>query len=85
MAETNILDSMLPTLLDIYEAQIPNRVATFDPATPEEFEPLRECKASLIAEGSAVNYMGMGGLQLTPQGYIKYKDRGSALRTLPNF
>ena len=75
---------MLLSLAGLFESQISNRVVTLEHSTPEEFEPVRECKAALIAEGSAINFQGTGGLRFTPVGYAKYKAYVAALRTLPN-
>jgi hypothetical protein len=82
MIDNEILDSLLLSLADLFESQSNNRVVTFEHSTPEEFEPVRECKATLIAEASAVNFQGTGGLRFTPAGYAKYKDRVAALRAL---
>jgi hypothetical protein len=84
MIDNEILDRLLLSLADLFESQVNNRVVTFEHSTPEEFEPVRESKATLIAEGSAVNFQGTGGLRFTPAGYTKYKDRIAALRALPN-
>ena len=55
MTREQSLDEILPTLADEFEAG--NRhFRTFAPSTPDEFEPLRECIAMLIAEGSLVDY-----------------------------
>jgi len=79
---TNILDQLLLPLADNFEAG--NRsVRTFDPSSPEEFEPLRECIAGLIAEGSVEDFQKMRAYRLTPSGYAKYRERIKALRTLP--
>jgi hypothetical protein len=84
MTDNGILDGLLLSLADLFESQISNRVVTLEHSTPEEFEPVRECKATLVAEGSAINFQGTGGLRFTPAGYAKYKSRVDALRTLPN-
>jgi len=84
MTDGRILDRLLLSLADLFESQINNRVVVFEHSTPVEFEPVRECKATLIAEGSAVNFQGTGGMRFTPAGYTKYLDRITALRTLPN-
>jgi hypothetical protein len=76
------LDEILPTLADEFEAG--NRhFRTFAPSTPDEFEPLRECIAMLIAEGSLVDYQKARCYQLTSAGYMKYKPRVDGLRALP--
>jgi hypothetical protein len=84
VSDDKILDGLLLSLADLFESQVNNRVVTFEHSSPAEFEPVRECKASLIAEGAAVNFQGTGGLRFTPAGYAKYRDRITALRTLPN-
>jgi len=79
--ENEILNTVLRTLADQFEAG--NRhFATFEPSSVEEYGPLRECLAGLIAEGSVSNYAGMGGYRFTPPGYDKYKSRIAALRAL---
>lgn len=46
-----VLDEILLGLADEFEAgNLHGR--TFEPSCPEEFEPLRECLADMIAEGS---------------------------------
>lgn len=82
MQDGEILDALLLSLADLFESQVSNRCVTFEASSPEEFEPVRECKATLIAEGSVTNYLGSGGLRFTPTGYTKYKDRVTALRVL---
>jgi hypothetical protein len=84
MADNKILDDLLLPLADLFESQVSNRIVTLEPSTPEEFELVRECKAALLAEGSAINFRGTGGLRFTPAGYAKYKDRIAALRSLPS-
>ena len=84
MADQKIRDGLLLSLADLFESQLSNRVVTLEHSTREEFEPVRESKATLIAEGSAINFQGTGGLRFTPAGYTKYKDHVAALRTLPN-
>jgi len=48
----------------------------------EEFEPLRECLTTLIAEGALTDFQKTGSYHFTPAGYAKYKPRIDALRTL---
>jgi hypothetical protein len=82
MTDNKILDGLLLSLADLFESQINNRVVIFEHSTPAEFEPVREYKARLIAEGSAVNFQGTGGLRFTSAGYAKYSycsTRASAL------
>ncbi len=82
MIEREILDEILLPLADIFEAR--NRtVATFQGSSAEEYEPLRECLATLIAEGSVTDSRKMGGYRFTAAGYAKYKPRIDALRAVP--
>jgi hypothetical protein len=82
ISESDILDQMLLPLADIFEA---GNTKMYDvrPSCSEEYEPLRECLAGLIAEGSLSDFDGTKSYRLTPNGYTKYKDRIRALRTLP--
>ena len=82
MTREQILDEILCGLADEFEAG--NRhFRYFNPSSVEEYEPLRECLAVLVAEGSLINFQKMGGYQFTPAGYAKYKPRVDALRLLP--
>lgn len=68
-------------MADIFEAG--NRTGrTITPADLEEYEPLRECIAGLIAEGSVVDPFGMKIYHLTKAGYLKYRPFIDALRVL---
>ena len=79
--DNKILDEIILGLADEFEAS--NRhPRTFEPSSREEFEPLRECLASLIAEGSLSEFQKMRCYLLTPTGYLKYKSRVDALRVL---
>jgi hypothetical protein len=75
-----ILDAILLPLADLYESGKP-RWQQIDPASPEEYEPLRECLAELRAEGSLRMPHANGPFQLTAEGYQKYLPRIKALRT----
>lgn len=81
MTKDRILDEILPTLADEFESGN-RRFRTFTPSSPEEFEPLRECLATLIAEGSLVDFLKTKSYQLTAPGYLRYKDRIGVLRAL---
>jgi hypothetical protein len=81
MKESEVLDSILLNLADVFEGGDSHRFATIEPSSVEEYEPLRECIAGMVAEGSLLNYM-KGCYRLTPAGYAKYKPRISALRAL---
>ncbi len=82
MTKDQVLDKILPGLGDEFEAG--NRsYRSFKPSSPEEYEPLRECLAALVAEGSLIDFNKMGGYQFTRAGYQKYKPRIDALRALP--
>lgn len=81
MTTEEIWDSILLGLADNFEAG--NRgLRTFSPSSPEEFEPLRECLAMKIAEGSLMDVQSMKVYRLTSAGYEKYKPRIDALRML---
>jgi hypothetical protein len=77
------LDSILRPLADVFDAGS-KHWQSIDPASPEEYEPLRECIAQLRAEGSlkAPNEKMHGPFQLTEDGYNKYLPRIKALRVL---
>jgi hypothetical protein len=81
MTHEQVLDEILPGLADEFEAG--NRhFRYFNPSSVEEYEPLRECLATLVAEGSLIDFLKTGSYQFTPAGYKKYKPRIDALRTL---
>ncbi len=82
MTREQILDEILPGLADEFEAGN-RRFREFKESSPEEFEPLRECLAMLIAEGSLIDFLKSRSYQFTPAGYTKYKPRIDALRALP--
>ena len=82
MTKEQILDEILPGLFDEFEAG--NRHPRYiKPSSAEEYEPLRECIAELIAEGSLEDFRKTGIYLLTRDGYSKYKARVVALRSLP--
>ena len=76
-----VWDKLLLPLADLFESRIPNRVVDPGPLFPETFEPVRECLAMKIAEGSLIDVMGAKVYQLTPAGYAKYKPRIDFLRS----
>jgi hypothetical protein len=81
MTQNHILDEILLGLADEFEAG--NRhFRTYDPSSAEEYEPLRECLAALIAEGYLVDFQKTRSYQLTSSGYARYKTRIDALRAL---
>jgi hypothetical protein len=81
MTQEQILDEILPGLADSFEAG--NRHPRYiNPSTVEAYEPLRERIAGLIAEGSLADPLKMKAYHLTSAGYVKYKARVTALRTL---
>jgi hypothetical protein len=53
-----------------------------DPSCPEEFEPLRECLAEMIAEGWLAQYRPAKIYALTPAGYRHFLPRIQAMRAL---
>lgn len=76
-----ILDAILLSLADEFEAGNPHG-RTIDPSCAEEFEPLRECLADLIAEGFLARRCPFKIYNLTSAGYLKFKPRIQALRSL---
>jgi|HubBroStandDraft_4_1064222.scaffolds.fasta_scaffold2320161_1 hypothetical protein len=78
---SEILNELLLPLADEFEAGNPHG-RTFDPSCPEEFEPLRECLADLIAEGWLAQRGPFKIYVLTPDGYRNLKPRINALRAL---
>ena len=54
----------------------------FTLTSPEDYEPLRECIADEIAEGSLTGPTKMKIYHLTGSGYLKYGARVNALRVL---
>ncbi len=80
VVDHKVWNDILLTLADNYEAG--NRhFVSFDHSAPEGFEPLRTCLAELVAEGSLEN-LEMKLYRLTDKGYLKYKPRIDALRSL---
>jgi hypothetical protein len=82
MDQTKILDALLRPLADLYEGG--NRGwQPIEAASAEEFEPLRELLAKLVAEGSLIREPHVPKLyRLTDKGYSTYKARIAALRAL---
>jgi hypothetical protein len=82
MDQTKILDALLRPLADLYEGG--NRGwQSIEPESAEEYEPLRECLAKLIADGSVVQQLdGLKLYRLTDKGYSTYQARIAALRAL---
>ena len=79
MTKTDILDSILLPLKDAFEDGKGHGLP-ITPASAEEYEPLRECIAELIAEGSLTDPRKMKVYHLTPAGYGKYRPRIITLR-----
>lgn len=84
-AQSKILDEILLPLADQFEAGIPSRWQPIEPASAEEYEPLRQCLAGLMAEGSITQPADSRAkiYQLTAKGYLTYKTRIAALRAIP--
>jgi hypothetical protein len=76
-----VLDEILLGLADEFEAGN-RKFRYFKPSSVEEYEPLRECLAMLVAEGSLIDFLKTGSYHFTPAGYTKYKPRIDALRCL---
>jgi hypothetical protein len=81
MTKTDMLDSILLPLADAFE-EGKGHGLPITPASAEEYEPLRECIAELIAEGSLSDPRKMKVYYLTQAGYLKYRPRINALRAL---
>jgi hypothetical protein len=83
MTQDEILGSILLPLADEFEAG--NRRGRVPAST--EYEPVRKCLATLMAEGSLTEFQiesqKTGMYRLTNEGYRKYKPRIDALRMLP--
>ena len=75
-----VLDEILLGLADNFEAGNPLDVREFKPSYPEEFEPLRECLAEMIAEGWLTQMYPAKVYRLTPAGYRNFKSRIAFLR-----
>jgi hypothetical protein len=82
MTVDEIWDSFLLPLADLFEAGN-RRYMGSDQLDIETFEPVRECLAIKIAEGSLTDFQGMGAFQFTAAGYSKYKARVDFLRAFP--
>jgi hypothetical protein len=82
MIDHKIWDALLPAFADLYESGNKHYMNEPVPENAEEFEPLRETLAELVAEGTLRRF-ALGTYQLTSLGYLRYKARLSALRTLP--
>ena len=76
-----VLDEILLGLADEFEAGNPHG-RTYEPSCPEEFEPLRECLAEMVADGWLAQRRQFKIYKLTPAGYSHYKARVQALRAL---
>jgi len=76
-----VLDAILLGLADEFEAGNPHG-RTYEPSSPEEFEPLRECLAEMISEGWLAQRRPFKIYNLTPLGYRNLKPRIQALRAL---
>jgi len=85
MSDKKLLDSILPSLADDFEAHRSNSAGVEIKPEPGEWEALRELFASQFA-GGLMLYSGQGkpswGVKLTPKGYTGQLSRISALRTL---
>jgi hypothetical protein len=82
MTKSEILDSILLPLADAFEAG-KQAGCPITAANAEEYEPLRECLAEQIADGSLTDPRRMKIYHLTKAGYLKHKPRIDALRSLP--
>jgi hypothetical protein len=81
MDETAMLDSIFLPLADQYEAGNHHDVI-IEPASPQEYEPLRELMAKLRSEGLIAKAHKISAYRFTDAGYAKFKPRIDALRAL---
>jgi hypothetical protein len=85
MSGNELLDSMLLSLADEFEAHRPNSAGIAVEPLPGEWEALRGFLARQFADG-AMLYNGTGKpswfIKLTQKGYITYRPRIEALRAL---
>jgi hypothetical protein len=81
ITKDEVFDEILLGLADEFEAGNPHG-RTFEPSCPEEFEPLRECLADMIAEGWLTQKRPFKIYNLTPVGYRNLRPRIQALRAL---
>ena len=81
MSDNQLLDAILPSLADQFEANKGTRFLLIRPSSVEEFEPLRELLARQSAAGLMIVH-GTDRCRLTPDGYRAYLPRITALRAL---
>jgi hypothetical protein len=79
-----VWDELLLPLADVFESGKPQLAVDIGPMFAETYEPVRECLAMKVAEGSVVAAEGLPLYRLTANGYGKYKARIDALRTVYN-
>lgn len=83
MSSNHLLDPILPSLGDYFEAHKPNSAGIEIKPLPGEWEALRELLAHQFADG-LMFYAGTGKpswiVKLTPKGYSTYLPRIKALR-----
>lgn len=84
MSDNELLDGMLPSLMDAHKTRR-NRAIDIVVRSPEEWEPLRDLFARLSAEG-LMTCTGTGrpswAVALTDKGYTKYLPRITAMKAL---
>lgn len=85
MSNTKLLDPILPSLADDFEAHRPNSAGIEIKPEPGEWEALRELLARQLADG-LILYSGQGkpswAVKLTQKGYIAHRPRIEAVRAL---
>lgn len=79
---TELLEQVLLSLAEQFEATGPKYWCSFNPANVTECEQLRECIAELLAEGSVCSDHSAERFQFSRSGYIKHLSRIQALREL---
>ena len=79
---TELLDQVLLSLAEQFEARGPEYWCSFNPENVTESEQLRECIAELLAEGSIRSNHSAERFQFSRSGYLTYQSRIQALRGL---
>jgi len=85
MSDNDLLDPLLPSLADDFEAHRPNSAGREIKPESGEWEALRELLARQFADGLML-YSGQGKpswtVKLTQKGYAEHRPRIEALRAL---
>jgi hypothetical protein len=82
MSETEVVNSLLLPLADLFESGVTNRFVEINPELCRDtYEIEREWLATAVAERWLVRF-GKTCYQFTPEGYLQFKARIRALREL---